>query len=1335
MEPLGKTFHEVFPKRAALFDKVFSRGFTKDVSEAVRRLGRPTGNAYCPTGPGGGQDNSCSSSKGGSTREQQVNSPEFKRWFGDSKVVDAAGKPLVVYHGTSATFDEFNVGEGGSYFSPDAELASDYALKNPGRIGSHVKAVYLSIKNPASREDALSARDAAVASGRSVKGELLRRGFDGLVYDHSGTNRVYVAFQATQIKSASGNRGTFDPTDPIITHARSKQPRKRKPNPLRTDPSRTAQLRRQFRSALRARVRLLKRDLLKLLVEEDAFGLVQREPLELNVYCPNGPGGGIDPTCSPSHSGSGLDLDNPETWPKYDVSQRSTHDLYHVTLADNLISLQKSGFIAKAASSMGEPVDTDRIFFATSKEQALSIVSQLEQVAESPVALIQVRVPAKLLEKLDPRIDMGMPESAIAVKPSSKLTKDFFLSVRVSKAGEHLVPSSWQERVVNAGRWAFGTSDEKLRLFKLWLKRKLAQYLTKEEIGKTEQQWWERYIRDSYMKGAGRMWTDTKHKAAKWGPGEGQFYRGTKEDFLRSSFGRPVAVAKVKLLAERTYTDIVGVTEQLGTKLSRALADGLIQGKNPRAIADESLDFLDAYENQAETVARTEIIRSHAEGQLDALEEMGIDEVGVMVEWSTAGDGRVCELCEPLEGVVLKIEEARGLIPRHPNCRCAHIPANVGEDRDEQTRGKQGIDAAIEESVELEGGDNKTKWAGADRDISQERPEALVNVFCPTGPGGGVDPTCSPGGASGAGRADSTGRTGGAEAARLDLPNPSTVKVIKSLPGSTGPKLVEDGVGKQWVMKTADSASGVARLRNEATADEVYRVLGIATPESGVVGNAKFSEYHDQSQTLADWEQTASGPMKEAMRVKIRAGFVADALLANWDVVGLSKDNIMVVYGKPVRVDNGGALKYRAQGSLKGSKFTNHVGELDTMRDGHLNPSAASVFKGITDKEIATQIKHIVDNKEKILAAVSDKETRDILKLRIEDLKMKHGSYAGSGKQQEPTAPKPTSPAATKPTSPTTTKPSASEGGQPVATVGKGPPVAWHSPVESGMQLSDYIKAKGEAKYSAKMLGKVLPDDYLAKLVVLNPEGLTSGTVRLPGVSKTRLRVLALMLPKGTKFLVGVKSADELTSVTKKAIAGSSFNGEITHNKDLGSFKESTSLSQAHKDWVHSLTSSELGAVSSWKGSAAGIRKSIVKATNEGTSPSTEAANFLKAISKTQPLKGTLYRGISSKDHADSIIKQCLATGIGGTWADAAPMGMSRSSHKAASSFAHGELLLRLIVKTARPIEPADGFGSEKEIIAMPGTKFIIRAIHHAAKFVDSTGHKHNKTVIDLEEV
>ena len=84
----------------------------------------------------------------GKTEEEIRN---FYKWFGDSKVVDEEGKPLVVYHGTTEKFDEFNkekIGEGsgnyghygyGFYFTPYKNYAKSY-----GETGDY----YLSIKNP-----------------------------------------------------------------------------------------------------------------------------------------------------------------------------------------------------------------------------------------------------------------------------------------------------------------------------------------------------------------------------------------------------------------------------------------------------------------------------------------------------------------------------------------------------------------------------------------------------------------------------------------------------------------------------------------------------------------------------------------------------------------------------------------------------------------------------------------------------------------------------------------------------------------------------------------------------------------------------------------------------------------------------------------------------------------------------------------------------------------------------------------------------------------------------------------------------------------------------------
>jgi hypothetical protein len=61
-----------------------------------------------------------------------------------------------------------------------------------------------------------------------------------------------------------------------------------------------------------------------------------------------------------------------------------------------------------------------------------------------------------------------------------------------------------------------------------------------------------------------------------------------------------------------------------------------------------------------------------------------------------------------MEGVVLTIKEARGMIPRHVNCRCAWIPADRVRREKGQKRGKR-KDSAIRKSIKSEGGENTKK--------------------------------------------------------------------------------------------------------------------------------------------------------------------------------------------------------------------------------------------------------------------------------------------------------------------------------------------------------------------------------------------------------------------------------------------------------------------------------------------------------------------------------------------------------------------------------------------------------------------------------------------------
>lgn len=215
----------------------------------------------------------------GNRPSDRLDTPEFKSWFGDSKVVDESGKPLVMYHGTArAGFDFFDtyasnyglMGMGG-YFTENPDVAGGYTNKGAKKMERQgrdptpaIYPVYLSIKNPidmdapadiaawskvgneygadftdgmtneqAYRELESALQDEQMPSyeGAEIMQDALRdMGFDGITHvgggrvDAAGVrHRVFIAFDPEQIKSVN-NQGTFSPTDQRILFALSREP-------------------------------------------------------------------------------------------------------------------------------------------------------------------------------------------------------------------------------------------------------------------------------------------------------------------------------------------------------------------------------------------------------------------------------------------------------------------------------------------------------------------------------------------------------------------------------------------------------------------------------------------------------------------------------------------------------------------------------------------------------------------------------------------------------------------------------------------------------------------------------------------------------------------------------------------------------------------------------------------------------------------------------------------------------------------------------------------------------------------------------------------------------
>jgi hypothetical protein len=158
--------------------------------------------------------------------------PAFRKWFGDSKVVDESGEPLVVYHGTAydvEAFDPKRIGynfptdSAGIYFSTSPEAASNYAefAADTSDDGlANVMPVYLSIKSPYRIDGGDGILDENIDLIEEIKSEGVH---DGIVSTDKRGYTTYIAFSPTQIKSATGNDGNFNATNPDIRKSNRRQ--------------------------------------------------------------------------------------------------------------------------------------------------------------------------------------------------------------------------------------------------------------------------------------------------------------------------------------------------------------------------------------------------------------------------------------------------------------------------------------------------------------------------------------------------------------------------------------------------------------------------------------------------------------------------------------------------------------------------------------------------------------------------------------------------------------------------------------------------------------------------------------------------------------------------------------------------------------------------------------------------------------------------------------------------------------------------------------------------------------------------------------------------------
>jgi len=241
------------------------------------------------------------------------------------------------------------------------------------------------------------------------------------------------------------------------------------------------------------------------------------------------------------------------------------------------------------------------------------------------------------------------------------------------------------------GAFNFSTNPKKIEEFNKWLERQIHEGLL--EVKKipgavtgvaTDTVWINSYITDSYKKGVLRA----RYEMAKAGMKVPSI---EKTGGIGVTMNVPVHVNTLWYAYTRAFEELKGITNDMGSKISKVLARGLAEGDGPRELARKLVSVIDGKnagtlgitdtlgrfippERRALLLARTEIIRAHHLATIAEYEQWGVKGVNVQLEWRTAGDGRVCPDCASMNGKVFSLEQIKNMIPAHPQCRCVALP-------------------------------------------------------------------------------------------------------------------------------------------------------------------------------------------------------------------------------------------------------------------------------------------------------------------------------------------------------------------------------------------------------------------------------------------------------------------------------------------------------------------------------------------------------------------------------------------------------------------------------------------------------------------------------------
>ena len=177
------------------------------------------------------------------------------------------------------------------------------------------------------------------------------------------------------------------------------------------------------------------------------------------------------------------------------------------------------------------------------------------------------------------------------------------------------------------------------------------------------------------------------------------------------------------------------------------------------------------------------------------------------------------------------------------------------------------------------------------------------------------------------------------------------VNLHESLGGSNSGSVMESKNGNSYYVKYGNESQSVV----EHLTNQLYKKAGVPVQDGQLITykktNAYATPYAKDAKDMSAEDMAGSSDVQE--------GFVIDAWLGNWDVVGSGNNNIKTIDGKAIRVDVGGSLYMRANQGMKNDQdffgATSLVEELESMRGKGSKADMAKwtkpVFGNLSDEQ------------------------------------------------------------------------------------------------------------------------------------------------------------------------------------------------------------------------------------------------------------------------------------------------------------------------------------------------------------------------------------------------